>query len=186
MEALLHDTIAHWRSRDGQGLRVRPIRPEDAGLIRWGLDQLSPESLYQRFFSRAPRVPDAVVKRLSEPIPGREYAVLVVRREGEAEMPVAGGRFVAGEDGQSCEFAVTVGEEWRRQGLGRRILSLLIREARQRQIPRMEGYVLNDNIVMLGLVLSLGFRIEEPDPGDTFRRVALDLRRRGWRRLLPH
>lgn len=180
MEAVLPERceIAHWRARDGQSLRVRPIRPDDADLIRWGLDQLSPTSLYQRFFSRSPRVPDAVVKRLSEPIPGREFAIIVLRAEGDGEAPVAGGRFVASEDGSGCEFSVTVGDDWQRQGLGRRILSLLIREARQRGLPRMEGYVLNDNIVMTGLVLSLGFKIEAAEPGDNFRRVVLDLRRR--------
>ena len=66
---------------------------------------------------------------------------------------------------KTCEFAITLAEDWRGSGLGAELLASLLRQAPAEGYTTMEGSVLADNAPMLALARELGFEVE-PVPGD--------------------
>lgn len=74
-------------------------------------------------------------------------------------------RYVSNPDKQSCEFALTVADEWQQKGIGRQLMQRLMTVARDRGIEIMEGEVLSNNSKMLRLCERLGFRAAH-NPGD--------------------
>ena len=67
---------------------------------------------------------------------------------------------------KTCEFAITVAEDWRGSGLATQLLSpSLVRRARSDGYATMEGFVIAENTAMLALARALEFDTE-PMPGD--------------------
>ena len=69
------------------------------------------------------------------------------------------------DDPSTCEFAITVAEDWRGSGLARQLLASLVRRARRDGYTRMEGAVVAGNSPMLALARKLGFKAH-PEPDD--------------------
>ena len=67
-------------------------------------------------------------------------------------------RYVTNADGNSCEFALTVADEWQAKGAGGQLMELLIQLAHERGLQTMMGEVLAQNAKMLRLCKRLGFR----------------------------
>jgi len=182
-----------WIAANGTPLTMRLARAEDAPQLQVSLGKLSPEARRNRFFAPMPGFSDALVKKMTDVDPAREHVLMVMRRDDSTgrslEFPVAGGRFVVINDaftGQptQCEFALVVGDQWQKQGIGRRIMQALIAEASRRGLQQMVGDILTGNRPMLELARSLGFAAE---PGDdhTISHVVLNLpQRKRWATLL--
>jgi RimJ/RimL family protein N-acetyltransferase len=66
---------------------------------------------------------------------------------------------------RTCEFAVTVGEDWHGSGLATKLVASLVRRARRDGYETMEGLVIAENTAMLAPARKLKFRVE-PVPGD--------------------
>ena len=151
--------------RDGRRVRLREIRPDDRDEVRQAFDRLSGESRYMRFMSYmkelSPRMLERTVKRQSE----RELGLVAEVAAPDGIDIVAGARYYVLADGENCEFAVTVADEWRRVGLASRLMRELIEAARARGLMHMEGYVLAGNGAMLDLARRLGFSLRA-DPHD--------------------
>ena len=81
------------------------------------------------------------------------------------------GHAVLCTDGDSAEIAVFVHQDYRGRGLGKRLLSEAIAEARRLGLARIWGMTELDNVPMLRLAHSLGF-VSGKDP----REFYLDLR----------
>jgi acetyltransferase len=84
---------------------------------------------------------------------------------------------VPSEREATCEFAITVAEDWRGSGLSDQLLRSLIRRARKDGYRVMEGFVLAANSPMLALAQRLGFAISPQDGEPTVVRVTRDLQR---------
>ena len=167
--------VTAWTAPDGERITVRPIRPEDADIEREFVKQLSPEAKYFRFMNSIRDLTPQMLARFTQIDYDREMAlVATTARDGrEAEIGVA--RYITHPDGSSCEFAIVVGDEWRRRGLGRHLMTRLIEIARLRGMTRMNGDVLAANQPMLALVASLGFAVDESPGEPGVRRVTLAL-----------
>ena len=76
-------------------------------------------------------------------------------------------RYICNPDRRTCEFALTVADDWQKMGIGHRLMERLIAIAQARRLEVMEGDVLAGNSKMLRLCHSLGFRTiqnnEEPE-----------------------
>jgi RimJ/RimL family protein N-acetyltransferase len=151
--------------RDGRRVRLREIRPDDRDEVRQAFGRLSGESRYMRFMSYvkelSPQMLERTVKQQSE----RELGLVAEVAAPDGIDIVAGARYYVQADGETCEFAVTVADEWRRAGLASRLMRELITAARARGLKHMEGYVLAGNGGMLDLARRLGFRLQA-DPHD--------------------
>ena len=149
--------------RDGTPLRLRPMRPEDAGLEKEFVDGLSERSRYQRFMQALPRLSPQLLARFTQLDYDRELA-LVALHEGHF---VAVGRYAPNADGETAEFALVVADAWQGKGIGRALLSRLCEQAKRAGYRALYGHILQANHDMLELAHRLGFRdIERGEGGE--------------------
>lgn len=157
----IHPYPAHletrWQLPDGTDVMIRPIRPEDAELEQAFVRKLSPESRYFRFMRTLAELTPEMLVRFTQIDYDREMAFLacVVRDGSETEVGVA--RYVTNPDRRTCEFAVVTADEWQGKGIAARLMTELMRVARERGLQQMEGEVLAANARMFHLMRSLGF-----------------------------
>ena len=152
--------VLRWQLADGTDITIRPIRPEDAAIEQAFVRRLSPEAKYFRFMSALSELTEDMLVRFTQLDYHRELALIAVTGPPGAETELAVARYVTNPDGQSCEFAIVVADEWQRRGIGSRLLTALMDAARQRGFREMTGEILAGNRNMLELISNLGFRIE--------------------------
>jgi acetyltransferase len=152
--------VSHWQLPDGTNITIRPIRPEDATIEQEFVRRLSPEAKYFRFMSALSELTEDMLVRFTQLDYHRELALIAVAGAPGAETELAVARYVTNPDGQSCEFAIVVADEWQRHGIGSRLLNALMDAARQRGFREMTGEILASNRHMLDLVSKLGFRVQ--------------------------
>ncbi len=142
--------------RDGGGARVRPIKPEDAGLIREFFETLGPESRYFRFF------------RIKETLEAKEveFFTQVDYSDRMALIALLGGKMIAvarydreGRDSTTAEVAFAVADKHQGRGIGTQLLQLLTNHARSHGIERFHAYVLPENRQMMRLFRNSGYEM---------------------------
>jgi len=153
---------AEVHTRDGRAVRVRPIRPEDAGREMRFFAGLSERSRYQRFMQYLSTLSERMLARFTQLDYDRELA-LVALWEDEF---IAVGRYAPNEDGVTAEFALTVADAWQGKGLGRVLLERLCDAARAAGYRALYGQILHANRDMLELAAHVGFT-EHSQEGDT-------------------
>lgn len=161
--------------RDGRRVSIRPIRPADKAEFAAAFERLCAESRYARFFSAMASLPEKMLVSATNPIPGSEIALVACSAEAGRDIIVGGARCVFGPGSNTCEFAVTVADDWRALGLARAMMEVLIRMTRAGGGQRMEGFVVPANSGMRRLAARLGF-VDSQCPDDpTLRLVTLEL-----------
>ena len=155
------------RLRDGREVTLRAIGAADAPAIVQAFERLSAESRYARFMQHKPRLDPAAVDRGVHPRPGRDFAFVATIPSSSGFDIVGAAQYVRADeaDPTTCEFAITVAEDWRGSGLARQLLASLVRRARHDGYARMEGTVIAGNAKMLALARGLGFETR-PDPDE--------------------
>ncbi|MBK9327522.1 MAG: bifunctional acetate--CoA ligase family protein/GNAT family N-acetyltransferase [Thiobacillaceae bacterium] len=175
----IHPYPAHlvtlWQLPNGSDVIIRPIRPEDAELTQGFVRGLSEETKYFRYMDAVRELSPAMLVRLTQIDYSREMALLAVTEVegGEVELGVA--RYAINPDGESCEFALVVNDQWQKQGIGHKLMDVLMDVARAKGLRFMEGEVLKTNRRMLKLSESLGFRVEPHPEDDGIRKISREL-----------
>ena len=141
------------RLRDGREVRVRPIRPEDAGREQRFFDRLSERSRFQRFMNYLKELPPRMLARFTQLDYDRELALVALWQDEF----VAVGRYAPNLDGATAEFALTVADDWQGKGLGHAMLERLCEAARAAGYDALVGNILEANHDMLALAAHLGF-----------------------------
>jgi len=148
----------NWQLDGDTTVLIRPIRPEDANIERDFVDNLSSESKYFRFLNHMNKISPLMLARFTQIDYDREMALVAILREHTQQARMIGvARYISNPDELSCEFALTVADDWQKRGLGRQLMERLIAVARDRGLQVMEGDVLAQNSKMLRLCTSLGF-----------------------------
>ena len=156
------------RLRDGREVILRAIIAADAPEIVQAFERLSDESRYLRFMQHKKQLADAAVERGVNPRPGRDAAFVATIPAADGIDIVGAAQYVQAADesqGRTCEFAVTIAEDWRGNGLATTLLECLIRRARRDGYATIEGWVIAENGAMLELARKLHFAVERT-PGD--------------------
>ena len=156
------------RLRDGREVILRAIVVADAPEIVQAFGRLSDESRYLRFMQHKKQLADAAVERGVNPRPGHDAAFVATIPAADGIDIVGAAQYVQAADetqGRTCEFAVTIAEDWRGNGLATMLLGCLIRRARRDGYATIEGWVIAENGAMLELARKLHFAVE-PTPGD--------------------
>jgi L-amino acid N-acyltransferase YncA len=164
--------------RDGRRVTLRAIRPDDGDALQAAMGRLSGEARYMRFMTALKELPPAMLERAVSPIADRDLALVALTDEADEEAGghiVAGARYLAEADLQTCEFAIAVTDEWCGAGLASRLMQELIRSARARGLKGMEGLILSGNTPMRKLAARLGFHLTASGEGPGVVRVRLDL-----------
>jgi len=144
--------------RDGRTMIIRAVRPEDKGLVVEGLKDVSPESIYRRFFTMKKGITPQGLKLVTE-VDFENVVALVTVLEKDGNAQITGGGRYARTAKKRAEVAFLIADPF--QGLG--IASLLIKHlagiARDSGITEFEAEVLSSNKAMLRVFARSGFSI---------------------------
>jgi acetyltransferase len=153
--------VSQWQLADGTDITIRPIRPEDAILVKRFVHDLSDETKYFRFMNSVQELTEEMLARLTQIDYSREMALIAVVEEtdgSEVELGVA--RYAINPDGKTCEFALVVADKITGKGLGQKLMVSMMEAARSKGLAIIEGEVLSQNHNMLKLMTRLGFTIK--------------------------
>ena len=148
----------------GEPLRIRPIRPDDAGGLAAMWAQMAAEDLRPRFFSAGQALSPERLAQLTRLDAAREFVLIAEPVKGNDILGVA--LFRTAADRGDAEFAVIVRSDWKGRGIGWMLMQRLVDAARERDIGALSGAVLRANTNMLQFCRDLGFAIvdEAGDP----------------------
>jgi acetyltransferase len=164
--------VTHWQLPSGNDVLIRPIRPEDADLTQGFVRSLSEESKYFRFMDTVSELSPVALAHLTQIDYTREMALLALTEIDSREIELGVARYAINPDGESCEFALVVDDRWQKQGIGHKLMDVLMDVARSKGLKVMEGEVLKTNRSMLKLVDALGFHVEAHPEDDAVRKVS--------------
>lgn len=160
---------------DGREVILREIGAQDEEEIVEAFERLSAESRYTRFMIPLRALSPTMLAAATHPVPGRDFALIAVSGESDAEDIVAGARYVGAPGSDTCEFAVTVADDWHGLGLAGRLMEILIARARERGLRCMEGEILAVNTPMRRFARRLGFSDRQCPDDAALRLVSLSL-----------
>jgi GNAT superfamily N-acetyltransferase len=141
---------------DGTPVEFRPVRPDDEERFRRLFGRLSPDSLYQRFFTPVTRLQPSMLHRLLHVDYSDRMALLAL-----VDDEVVGvGRYDRMPGSREAEAALIVEDAWQGKGLGTRLLWRLSAAARERGIDAFVGSVLGENRRMMGLLSAVSEDVE--------------------------
>ena len=159
---------------DGTRVLFRPIRPDDKDNLRRGIEAMSPESRYRRFFAPIDHLSDEQLAYLTEIDYQDHFARIAFVPDVEGSPGVGVARWIRDpDDATSAEAAVTVVDQWQAKGLGSALLVLLTRSAIERGIKQFTLEVLGENEPMMTLLNTVGAVIDKRDGGVIFLHVLL-------------
>ena len=152
--------VSEWQLADGKDITIRPIRPEDAQLVKQFVHDLSDETKYFRFMNSVQELTEEMLSRLTQIDYSRELALIAVTQEHVKEIQLGVARYAINPDGKTCEFALVVADNITGKGLGQKLMVSLMEAARSKGLEIIEGEVLSHNHNMLKLMTRLGFSIK--------------------------
>lgn len=144
---------------DGTPVVLRFIRPDDAEELRRRFRELSPESRYRRFLTGASDLTDEKVRYLTE-TDGVNHVAIVATTESldlKSEIGLGVARFIRLPDEPGvAEAAVTVVDDMQGKGIGRLLLVLLGKIARDRGVHTIRAEVLASNTPVREILREVG------------------------------
>lgn len=151
------DIIVHTQLEDGRRICIRAVRPDDEPRMRSGIEQLSKQSRYLRFFSGAPQLPDRVVAGLVAVDGHRHLAWGAILTDDPQHPAIGAVHAVRDQAGSStAEFAVGILDAFHGQGLARMLSAVLLIHCQAEHIVTMDVQVLSENHAATALVRALG------------------------------
>lgn len=154
--------------RDGTQVRLRPLRREDAPLLREGMGRLSARSRRLRFHSAVTGLSDAQLKALVDLDQHDRVALVADVLEDGDHHAVGVARYAAVPGDGPPEFAIVVEDAYQGRGIGRLLLGALFDHARRSGFDRLTAEVLAENDRMLHLLREVARDIELQRQGGSF------------------
>jgi GNAT superfamily N-acetyltransferase len=131
------------RLADGPELLIRQVQPHDKQLLADGLERLSSESRYRRFFRPLERFSERDLAYLTE-IDHHDHEALAAVDPETAQL-VGVARYVRGAERHLAEVSVVVGDAWQRRGVATLLLEHLVERARAAGITHFAALVMDEN-----------------------------------------
>lgn len=141
------------RLADGRQVHIRPILPSDAPALAAAIASADAETLRLRFLGWRPVLDDATFRHLVE-VDYQWRLALVAFDSADRGVGIARYEGRPGED--VAEIAVAVDPDWRRVGLGYRLVRMLGEAAATQGIRRLIALFFVGNHDVEGLVRSCG------------------------------
>jgi RimJ/RimL family protein N-acetyltransferase len=161
-----------YRLADGRQVVLRPIRPDDKGILSEAFARLSPESARLRFLAPKHRLSSSELRYLTE-IDGADHVAILAVFAHRPQVIVGVGRWVRDpDDPEAAEVAIVIGDPWQHQGLGRHIGIALADMALRSGIKRFTATLLSDNVVAHRLFSRISERLHSEHHGGVEELVA--------------
>ena len=145
----------------GGEIFVRPLKPDDEGLIRDLLVHVSKQDLRLRFFDSLKEFSPRFVARLTDLDYAHAMAFVAIDEISLESLGVV--RLRADENHDTGEYAILLRSALKGRGLGWSLMQMIIEYAKSEGLKAISGDVLADNTVMLAMCRSLGFEVKS-DP----------------------
>ena len=155
-------------------IRFRPILPTDQDALQRFHDQLSAQSIHQRFFGAMPHLGDEQARHFTQ-VDGINRCALVALHPADGSELIGVARYDREGTSSTAEYACIIADRWQGLGLGTALTHALIRTAQANGIETMIAIVLPNNHQMLDVLSYLGYPVQTSWDDDVAR-VALDLR----------
>jgi GNAT superfamily N-acetyltransferase len=123
-------------------LAVRPIRPDDEQRLLRTSQRLSPQTIYQRFFSPLHALPPSLLRRFANVDHDDREALVAL--DGDEIIAVARWDRDAHHDDEA-DVAVLVEDAWQHRGVGSALTRMLVDKAVSHHIGTLTATVLTDN-----------------------------------------
>jgi CRP-like cAMP-binding protein/L-amino acid N-acyltransferase YncA len=152
---------------DGRRVWLRPILPSDREGLVVGLERLSPESRYQRFFTPV-KVSESLLRYMSDIDYLDHFAWVVAVREGEGQAPVgiASARYIReAAEPSVAEIALEVVDDHQGRGVGRLLMGALAAAASIGGVEHFRAFVQEGNRPMRALLDRAGAEWTRAEPG---------------------
>ena len=155
----------HWEAdvvlADGGTAHLRPIRADDAGLLREFYARLSPESIYYRFFSPRPRLTDREIEHFTT-VDYQDRVALIATIGPAMVAVVRYDRLHHAEDrSDTAAVAFLVEDAHQGRGVASVLLEHIAAAARERGIVRFVADVLPENRRMSKVFRDAGYKAEQ-------------------------
>ncbi|MEM3162195.1 MAG: bifunctional acetate--CoA ligase family protein/GNAT family N-acetyltransferase, partial [Candidatus Bathyarchaeia archaeon] len=149
-----------FKMKNGMEVTLRPIKPEDEGMLRMFYQSLSEETVRLRFFQAIHHFPREFLTRQCNLDYDREIAIIAETREEGCRKMIAMGMLTTDPGRKSGEFAVVVGDQWQGRGLGSKLVDYLIKIGGDMGLKNIYAYISSDNAKMINLCAERKFKIE--------------------------
>ena len=157
---------------------IRPIEKNDKEKLIALFNQISPENRYLRFAHAISKLPDEFLQDVLELDYTMEMALVAFLNESDKNGEIIGiARYVSDDTGNTCEFSITVSDQYSAHGVGMNLMGRLIEYAKHNKLQKMIGYILNSNVKMLRMTRELGFQIDSLANESEFKIATLDLQK---------
>jgi acetyltransferase len=156
-------------TRTGYKLFIRPIKPEDAGLILEMFSNMSSQSVHQRFLRPVEALSQDTLIRFTQIDYDRELALVALDESGPRPVMVGVTRLVSDPDGQKAVWTLAVGDPWQDQGVGALLVEKAFAAARSRGIRCLWGNLLASNTRMIALHQKFGSQLRPVGDGSIIR-----------------
>lgn len=161
---------------NGATYLIRPIQINDRDGILDLFNHLSPQSRYLRFAHAISKLPDAFLEDILHLDYKKEMAlVAVTSTTADTESILGIARYVTPPNQLSCEFSLSVRDDYAAMGIGTHLMLDLIHRAKENGLQEIVGYILTQNSKMLQLMTDLGFKIRNMDDDLDFKLASLTL-----------
>ncbi len=158
---------------DGKRVFIRPVRPEDEELFRAFFARVSDEDLRLRFFQTIKHFSHEFIAQLTQLDYARSIALVAIDPDDGGMLGAV--RLHADADYDHGEYGILVRSDLKGQGLGWRLMQIMIEYARWLGLRSVEGEVLQENRVMIEMCRALGFSVVTNPDDASLVNVALRL-----------
>ena len=160
---------------------IRPIHHDDRIKLLNLFDSLSPKSRYFRFAHSMSALPESMLQHLLSPEANSASEITLVAEvpisESSVNHPIPNSRIVGisrcvgSGNKSSCEFSLSVSDDFHGEGVGSHLIQSIINFAHHKGFKDIYGYVLKNNHEMLDLMRHQGFSIYDEMEDDDFKLV---------------
>jgi acyl-CoA hydrolase/RimJ/RimL family protein N-acetyltransferase len=146
----------HWDEvlADGAHVRVRAARQTDESKVHALLYALSPESVYQRYFTARQVHPRSEVLAVLDTDPRSSCALVAERLEDSSLLGVA--RYDLDQTSRMGELGIVVAEGWQKRGVGTALVRRLVDVGKRNGVKGLRADVLASNHGMIGVLRRVG------------------------------
>lgn len=148
--------------RDGRGIEIRALHPEDRDEILVAIGRTSTQSLRRRFFAPKKGFSESEMAFFLD-VDFQNHVALIAELAEDGHPAIAGGgRYIVVRPGEA-EIAFMVVDAWQGQGIGSILMRHLAVLARRAGLKALIAEVLPENVAMLKVFKKFGFRVD-PKP----------------------
>lgn len=154
--------ITQHKLPDNTLILIRPVRHDDAMIIKEFSRHLSSESKHLNYMENFKELPDVRVRKLTHVDYKKSMTLIATYRENRNENVIGMVHYIA-EDGENCEFDMIVADRWQNKGIGTILTEALIKVAKDNGIKSITIVILASNLGGMMLAKQFGFTIKNSD-----------------------